>query len=86
MKSIILVMTALFFCTSVYAGSYIKDYSSGKRLLEFDGSYVKEYSSGKRLLEFSGSYVKAYSSGERLMESTGVIPRVVVALIVLQGL
>jgi hypothetical protein len=47
---------------------------------------VKEYSSGKRLLEFSGSYVKAYSSGERLMESTGVIPRVVVALIVLQGL
>jgi hypothetical protein len=79
-------MTALFFFTGVYAGCYIKDYSSGKRLYQYDGKYIKDYSSGKRLLEFSGSYVKAYSSGERLMESTGVIPRVVVALIVLQGL
>jgi hypothetical protein len=69
MKSMMLVMTVLFLCSVVYSGSYIKDYSSGKRLYEFDGKYVKSYSSGKRL-----------------MESTGVIPRVIVALIVLQGL
>lgn len=29
-------MTVLFFCIGVFAGSYIKDYSSGKRLYEFD--------------------------------------------------
>ncbi|HAQ61499.1 TPA: hypothetical protein DCR49_05800 [Candidatus Delongbacteria bacterium] len=52
MKSMMLIMTALFFCSSVFAESYIKDYSSGKRLYEFDGKYVKSYRRADCAAEF----------------------------------
>ncbi|MDA3885835.1 MAG: hypothetical protein PF638_09595 [Candidatus Delongbacteria bacterium] len=49
-----LILFILLFCSAIFAGSYIKDYSSGKRLYEFDGKYVKSYMSGKRLYEVDG--------------------------------
>ena len=65
-----------------YDGTYVKKYSTGQRMLRFDGNYVKDYSTGQRLLQFDGNYVKI-STGARLVESTGIIPKVLVALLVL---
>ena len=63
-------------------GNYVKTYRNGRLVLQIDGR-VKDYSTSKPVLGFSGRYIRNYPTGERLLDSTGIIPRVVFALVVL---
>jgi len=49
------------------AQCYIKDYQTGKKVLERDDNYVKLYSSGKRVAEFDAGYLKDYQTGRKLL-------------------
>ena len=86
MKKWIVALVVLLFCASAHAQSYVKDWSSGKRLYEYKAPYLVEYSGGKRLYELDGDVVKDWSSGRRLLESSGIVPRMFLALIALNAI
>jgi hypothetical protein len=50
------------------AQCYIKDYQTGKKVLERDDNYVKLYSNGKKVAEIDGNYLKDYQTGKKLAE------------------
>lgn len=46
------------------AQCYIKDYQTGKKVLERDDNVVKLYSNGKKVAEIDGNYLKDYQTGK----------------------
>jgi hypothetical protein len=54
-----------------HAQCYIKDYQTGKKVLERDNNHVKLYSSGKKVAEFDAGYLKDYQTGRKLFEIDG---------------
>jgi len=71
MKSTLLIFCVLFFSLTILSQSFVKEYSSGKKLYEWDGKCLKAYNSGKKLCELSGPYLRDYSSGKKLFEYDG---------------
>ena len=41
--------------------AYIKDYATGRRLVEISDNYIKDYSRGSREYQIDGKYIKEYS-------------------------
>jgi hypothetical protein len=71
MKTSYLLIALLAGLSSMAADCPIKDYKTGKRLLERDGDYVRSYLQSERLAKFDGRYLTDYRSGRRLYEMDG---------------
>lgn len=71
MKTSYLLMALLMGLSSMAADCPIKDYKTGKRLLERDGDYVRSYLQSERLAKFDGRYLSDYRTGRRLYEMDG---------------
>ena len=71
MKTSHLLIALLAWLSSMAADCPIKDYKTGKRLLERDGDYVRTYLQSERLAKFDGRYLTDYRSGRRLYEMDG---------------
>lgn len=71
MKTSYLLMALLMGLSSIAADCPVKDYKTGKRLLERDGDYVRSYLQSARLAKFDGRYLTDYRTGRRLYEMDG---------------
>jgi len=68
----ILVLISLGMTLGIaHAQCYIKDYQTGRKVLERDDNYVKLYSNGKKVAEFDAGYLKDYQTGRKLFEMDG---------------
>jgi len=68
---IALVLLGIFGSQGVFAGSYLVDYPSGRKLYEYDQCFLKSYPSKKPLYRVDGSHVTSYPSGKRLFTFDG---------------
>ena len=66
-----LVAVSFLFAAEGSCGIYVKNYSTGSRVVELDGSYIKSYSTGARKLEISGRLVRDYNKGRSILEVDG---------------